>query len=316
MLSIIVPVFNEAENMPLFIERVRNVLEKQRLEYELILVDDGSKDQTFDFIKTEAAKDPRIKGIRFRRNNGQTAAIKAGIEAARGDVCITMDGDLQHDPEDIPKFINKLNEGYDLVCSYRFQRNDAFMRRFPSKIANLIGRRISKLDLKDFGSTFRAYKTDLAKEIPIYGEMHRFIPIFVGTLTDSITEIPISLQPRLHGQSKYGIDRTFRVLSDLLFLVFFASFFNRPIHIFGYIAIGLGTPGLLILGWLSVSKIMGYIEIMNYGPLFMLGVMLCLVAGQIFVIGVVCEYLVRIYYNDNRKPYSISEITFDPDAHE
>ena len=316
MLSIIVPLFNEAENVPLFIDRVQYVLENEGFPYELILVDDGSKDQTFDLIKNAADKDKRIKGIRFRRNNGQTPAIKAGIDAAKGDICITMDGDLQHDPEEIPKFVNKLKEGYDLVCSYRFQRKDAFIRRFPSRIANLIGRKISKMDLHDFGSTFRAYKTDLAKEIPLYGEMHRFIPIFAGTITDAITEIPISLQPRIHGQSKYGLDRTFRVFSDLLFLVFFVSFFNRPIHIFGYISIGLGFPGFLILSWLSTAKLLGYIEIMNYGPLFMLGVMLCLVAGQIFVVGVVCEYLVRIYYNDTHRPYSISETTFDTEPHE
>ncbi|MDY7036952.1 MAG: glycosyltransferase, partial [Thermodesulfobacteriota bacterium] len=230
---------------------------------------------------------------------------------AQGEICITMDGDLQHDPRQIPAFLKQINNGYDLVCSYRTRRKDNFLRRFPSRVANYIARKFSKLTVRDFGSGYWACRTSLAKRIPIYGEMHRFIPVFVGMETERITEIPISLYPRLHGRSKYGLGRTFRVFSDLLLLLFFASFFSRPIHIFGYIAVLLGLPGFIILGWLSLAKLFGRILIIDYGPMFVLGVMLCLVAVQVFTTGIVCEYLIRIYYSGSARPYRVAETTFE-----
>lgn len=312
LISIIVPLFNEGQNVNIFAKQVRSALETAQYDFEVIFVDDGSTDNTFARIKDEAGQDKRFQGIRFRKNCGQTAAIKAGIEHANGEICITMDGDLQHDPAQIPEFIDKIMEGYDLVCSYRFQRNDAFIRRFPSKVANAIARRFSGLGIRDFGSTYRAYRTELAKEIPIYGEMHRFIPVFMAMQTSHITELPIKLQPRIHGTSSYGFGRTFRVLSDLVLLLFFSGFFNRPIHIFGYISVLTGVPGFLILGWLGFGKLLGMLAIMDFLPMFFLGVLLCLFAGQMFTTGIVCEYLIRIYYSgSNQKPYSIMESTFD-----
>ena len=307
-ISIIVPLFEERENVSPLVAELQKVLDAQSRPFEIILVDDGSKDGTFDAIREEAVKDGRVIGLRLRRNCGQAAAMKAGIDRARGQICITMDGDLQHSPEHIPQFIKKIEEGYDLVCGYRFQRDDAFLRRFPSRVANSIARKFSSLQLTDFGSTYRAYRTDVVKALPVYGEMHRFVPVFVGLVTDRITQIPIQLQPRLHGSSKYGLGRAFRVISDLVVLLFFSSFFSRPIHIFGYMSIALGITGFGILLWLTGNKIVGNISIMEYGPLFTLGVLLCLVAGQLFTTGVVCEYLVRIYYND-AEPYSIGEET-------
>ncbi|RLB91873.1 MAG: glycosyltransferase, partial [Deltaproteobacteria bacterium] len=290
LISIVIPVYNEEDNISVLLERLTHVLNQEKIEYEIILVDDGSKDKTFKIIREAAEKDAGIFGLRFRRNYGQTIAIKAGVEHANGDICITLDGDLQHKPEDIPKFLNKINEGYDLVCSYRSERNDPFLRKFPSKIANLIAKKFSNLELKDFGSTYRAYCTKVAKEMLIYGEMHRFIPVFANMFTDRITEIPITLQPRIHGQSKYGLGRTFRVMSDLFIVLFFSRFFNRPMHIFGYISLALGLPGLAILTWLAIGKILGLITIMNYGPIFILGIILCIVAGQTMSTGVICEY--------------------------
>jgi len=312
LISIVIPLHNEEKNIPTLLERLEQTLEAQGLAVEFILVDDGSKDKTFEAIKRHAAKDARIKGMRFRRNYGQAVAIMAGIDLAEGDICITMDGDMQHDPGHIPEFIEKIRAGYDLVCGFRFKRRDAFLRRFPSKVANYIAKKFSGLNIRDFGSTYRAYRTSIIKDIPIYGEMHRFIPIFVATRTDRITEIPIGTRARLHGKSNYGLARAFRVLSDLLLILFFAGFFTRPIHIFGYISLVLGLPGFVILAWLSLAKIFGTIAIMDYGPLFVLGALLCLVAGQLFTTGIVCEYLVRIYYgNDSRKPYSVAETTFE-----
>jgi len=312
LISIVIPLYNEEKNVPILLERLRETLEGHNLSFEFILVDDGSKDKTFDAVKRHAAKDSRIKGIRFRRNYGQAVAITAGVDLAEGDICITMDGDMQHDPGQVPEFIEKIEAGYDLVCGFRFKRKDAFLRRFPSKVANYIAKKFSGLNIRDLGSTYRAYRTSIIKQIPIYGEMHRFIPIFVAMRTDRITEIPIATKRRLHGKSHYGLARTFRVLSDLLLILFFAGFFARPIHIFGYISLVLGLPGFLILAGLSLAKILGTIAIMDYGPLFVLGVLLCLVAGQLFTTGIVCEYLVRIYYgNHSRKPYSVAETTFE-----
>jgi glycosyltransferase involved in cell wall biosynthesis len=313
LVSIIVPLFNEEANVIPLVARIREALDHAQ-PYEIILVDDGSRDGTFATIRREAATDNRVRGLRFRRNCGQTSAIRAGIEHASGTLCVTMDGDLQHDPAQIPAFLDKIKEGYDLVCSYRHGRNDAWHRRFPSQAANFLARRFSGLQVKDFGSTFRAYRTSLAREIEIHGEMHRFVPVFGSMITDRITEIPITLQPREHGTSKYGLDRTFRVFSDLLLLLFFAGFFNRPIHIFGYIALSLGLPGFTILSWLSIERLLGRIAIMDYGPLFVLGILLCLVAAQLFTTGIVCEYLVRIYYRTGAKPYSLAETTFQDET--
>ncbi len=307
--SIIVPLYNEEENVPVLCEKIRGTFPENTSKFEIILVDDGSRDQTFSAVKDEASRDNRVKGIQFRRNFGQTIAITAGIDRAEGDICITMDGDMQHDPAQIPEFLEKIYAGYDLVCGYRFKRNDGLLRRVPSRIANFIARKFSGLDIRDFGSTYRAYRTSVIKEIPVYGEMHRFIPIFVSMSTDRVAELPIYPQQRLHGVSKYGITRTFRVFSDLLLILFFASFFSRPIHIFGYISLLLGLPGFIILVGLSLAKVFLDIAIMDFGPLFVLGVLLCLVSGQLFTTGIVCEYLVRIFYgNEHRKPYSVAEI--------
>ncbi len=311
MISIIIPLYNEQENVSILVSEIVRVMEQEKKAFEIILIDDGSKDNTFKQICQITDKDNRVRGLRFRRNHGQTVALKAGIEHVKGDICITMDGDLQHNPDQIPEFLKKIDQGFDLVCSYRHKRNDSILRKIPSKIANFFARKLSKLELKDFGSTYRAYRTDIAKEMPIYGEMHRFIPVFMSMYTDRITEIPIHLKPRLHGRSNYGLGRTFRVFSDLLVLLFFAGFFTRPIHIFGYISILLGLPGFTILSGLSLGKFFFGLSILdNFGPLFVLGVLLCLVSGQMITTGIVCEYLIRIYYNDDkRKPYSIAAST-------
>lgn len=309
LVSIVAPMRDEEENVKPFINTVRQTMEEAGMPFEIILVDDGSRDRTFRNIREEAGIDSRVKGISFRRNFGQTQALRAGLDHATGEISVTMDGDLQHAPEYIPQLVRKIEEGYDLVCSYRAGRKDAFLRRFPSKIANILARKFSTLKVKDFGSTYRAYRTEVIKDIPVYGEMHRFIPVFVNMATERITEIPISIRPRTSGKSKYGLGRTIRVASDLMLLLFFSGFFSRPIHIFGYIAMLLGLPGFGILSWLAARKIFLGIPIMEYGPLFVLGVMLCLVAIQLFTTGIVCEYLVRIYYNE-RKSYAVAETTF------
>ena len=307
-LSLIVPAHNEELNIAPLVEALERTLSRINVPYEILFIDDGSHDGTFNAVKCAAARNARVGGVRFRRNFGQTTAIMAGFDLARGDVCITLDADLQHDPEYIPALLGKIQEGYDLVCTYRQRRNDSLSRRIPSAIANWLARRLSSVPLRDFGSTYRAYVREVVREAPIYGEMHRFVPVFVNMLSERITEIPIKVRPRLHGRSKYGLGRTLRVLSDLVVLLFFSKFFNRPIHIFGYISFLLGIPGFVLLGTLAARKLIWGIPIMQYGPLFILGVLLCLIAGQLFTTGIVCEYLVRVFYRPGtRKPYSICE---------
>jgi glycosyltransferase involved in cell wall biosynthesis len=310
LISVIAPLYDEEAVVHELVRAVRDVMEAHHLAFELILVDDGSKDGTYAAIREEAAKDDRVVGLRFRCNCGQTAALRAGFDVARGDVCVTMDGDLQHDPKYIPELVAKIREGQDIVCSYRFQRRDAFLRRFPSRVANAMARGLSGLRVRDFGSTYRAYRTAVVKDLPIYGEMHRFVPVFVSMMTDRIAEVPIQVKPRPHGRSKYGLGRAFRVVSDLVVLLFFAKFFDRPIHIFGYFALGVGIPGVAILACLTLGKLFAGLVIANYGPLFILGVLLTSTAAQLFTTGIVCEYLIRVYYNSERRTsYSIAEMT-------
>ena len=307
LISIVVPVRNEVDSIPILVKQLSTVLETLHKQYEIILVDDGSNDKTFEAINLESKLNFRVKGLQLRRNFGQTAAMKAGFDSAKGDICITLDGDLQHDPKYIPQFLDKIEEGFDLVCGYRQSRDDSLLRRVPSKFANLLARQLSSLKISDFGSTYRAYRREVIKEIPIYGEMHRFIPVFVGMVSSRISEIPIKVLPRQFGKSNYGIARTFRVISDLLVLLFFSKFFSRPIHIFGYISFLLGLPGLLLLFVLMFRKLILGIPILNYGPLFILGVLLCLMAGQMFTTGIVCEYLIRVFYKSDRaQPYSVA----------
>jgi glycosyltransferase involved in cell wall biosynthesis len=311
LISIVVPLHNEADSVPPLVAEILNAIPS--LRFEVLLVDDGSTDETFAAVRRASASDARLRGIRLRRNFGQAAAIKAGIDSARGTILITMDGDLQHDPAAIPAFLEAMAKGSDMVCSFREHRDDGLLRRFPSSVANLLARLLTGLKLRDFGSTFRAYRTDVARELPIYGEMHRFIPVFGGMLTNRITEVPIRCRPRRHGRTNYPLSRTLRVISDLFTLSFFFSFFNRPIHIFGYIAALLGLPGIGILAWLTFHKIVNGISIMDRGPLFFLGVMLTLVSGQMLTTGIVCEYLLRIYYRgESRRPYSTAEIVGEP----
>lgn len=314
LVSIVVPLKNEERNVPVLIEKLRDAMKGLAVPYELILVDDGSTDETFAAISRASAEGSDCVGIRLRRSFGQTTAMQAGFDRAKGNICITLDGDLQHDPADIPKFLEKLGQGFDMVCSYREGRNDGLMRRIPSKFANWLARKLSSVTVRDFGSTFRAYRTDVIREISIHGEMHRFIPVFVSMISSRITEVPIEVKTRLYGKSNYGISRTFRVVSDLIVLLFFSKFFGRPIHIFGYISFALGIPGLLLGSALVVRKLALGVPILANGPLFTLAVSLCLVAVQLLTTGVVCEYLVRILYRRaGTRPYSVGETIEKPD---
>src|SRR5438067_5003412 len=268
--SIVVPFHNEEENVTELYDRLKNVMEATGETFEMVFVDDGSRDLTFVHLQEIAAVDRRVVVVKLRRNFGQTPALAAGFDNARGEYVIAMDGDLQHDPNDIPNFLEKLEEGYDVVSGWREKRIDNFvMRRIPSRIANWLMAKLSGVDIHDFGTTFKAYRREVIHNIPLYGEMHRFIPALASWYGASICEIPISNPKREFGKSHYGISRTFRVFFDLLTIRFLLKYMTRPLHFFGTIGALSGFSGLVLSLWLLILKLITNQHVMDqHGPLF------------------------------------------------
>ncbi|MDE2400746.1 MAG: glycosyltransferase family 2 protein [Burkholderiales bacterium] len=299
-LSIVVPMYNEADNVEPFVKAVHNALNDYPHEWELIIVNDGSRDGTQKALdEQERLNGPHVRPIHLWRNFRQTAAMQAGIDAARGDVIVTLDGDLQNDPKDIPAIVAKLvNEDLDLVAGWRQNRQDGFfLRKVPSRIANRLIRKITGLEFQDLGCSLKAYRASVLKRVRLYGEMHRFIPAWMATVTSParMSELPVSHHARTRGESKYGISRTLRVVLDLLAVNFFLRFAGRPGHFFGGLGLGIGLIGGVILSYLAVLKMLGN----NIGgrPLLWLG-FFCVLGGlQFLTTGVLAELLIRIYYD-------------------
>ncbi|MDE3110546.1 MAG: glycosyltransferase family 2 protein, partial [Acidobacteriota bacterium] len=278
--------------------------------YEIVFVDDGSKDGTFRLLSEIAADDARVVVVRLRRNFGQTSALKAGFDHARGEIIISMDGDLQHDPAEIPRFIEKIQEGYDIVSGWRVERTDHWlMRQLPSRVANWVMAKLSRVDLHDFGTTFKAYRREILSEIHLYGELHRFIPALASWSGASVAEVPITNIRRKNGKSNYGISRTIRVLLDLLSVKFLLDYSTRPLQFFG-------LPGLFCLAggagiglWIFGRKALfdeGLLA--NHGPLIILGVALVMGGIMFIAIGLIGELLARTYYESQNKPvYTVRE---------
>ncbi len=308
MISIVIPAYNEEESIPLLYERLVKVLSSLGKDYEIIFVDDGSEDQTPKILKEIAQEDSRVKVVRFRRNYGQTAAIYAGFEHARGDVIITMDADLQNDPEDIPRLLKKLEEGYDIVSGWRKDRKDPFLsRKLPSKIANWIISKVTGVELHDYGCTLKAYRSDIAKKYRLYGDMHRFLPALAKRFGAKITEIPVRHHPRLYGRSKYGIGRTIRVILDIFLVKFLNEYITKPLYVFGGLGFVLLTLGVLIEIYLTFLKLFLGEDIGNR-PLLILGVLLIVAGLQLLSTGIVAELIIRTYYESRgEKPYVIEE---------
>ncbi len=309
-LSLVIPVMNEEENIKPLLDKVYEDL--HGIDYEVILVDDGSTDRTVERIKAYA--NDRTKLIVFNRNYGQTTAMAAGINEAQGELIATIDGDLQNDPADIPMMIEKLEkEGWDVVAGRRAKRQDGmFLRKIPSKIANYIIRKSTKVYLQDYGCTLKVFRRDIAKNLGLYGELHRFIPVLAKMQGARITEVDVRHHPRLHGESKYGIGRTFKVISDLLLMLFMQKYRTKPIHLFG----GLGVPmfliGSLIDLYLLMLKLTG--ESIGNRPLLTLGTLLILAGIQLITTGFLAELVMRTYFESQHKtPYTIREI-FVPKA--
>lgn len=304
-LSVIITLLNEEENVRPLIHELRLAL--QGIEYEIIFVDDGSTDRTVQEIKSEA--DERIHLICLKKNYGQTPAMAAGIDMARGQYLVTLDGDLQNDPADIPGLLHKLKtEDWDAVTGFRKNRKDkALFRKLPSKIANYFIRNLSGVHIRDYGCTLKVFKRQVAKGLDLYGELHRFIPILAVLQGAKITDMEVNHRARVHGVSKYGLNRTLRVMSDLLLMAFFQKYFRRPIHLFGPLGFVSLALGMAINFYLLALKIMG--EDIWGRPLLLLGVSLALAGIQFLTFGLLAELMMRIYYeSQNKKTYSIREI--------
>ncbi len=304
-LSVVVALLNEEENISLLIEKTTEAL--RDIDHELILVDDGSKDRSVAVIKKNLK--PHIKLIVLRKNYGQSAAMAAGIAAAEGKYVATMDADLQNDPTDIPAMLDKMiNENWELVAGIRKNRQDKMLgRKIPSLIANKLIRSSTNVTLHDYGCTLKIFTNDLAKNLDLYGDMHRFIPVLAASQGASMTEMEVKHHPRLYGKSKYGIGRTTKVMSDLLLILFMQKYFQRPMHFFGPMGILLFVAGVLINIYLGIDKVMGH-EIGNR-PLLTLGVILLLGGLQLILFGFMAEILMRTYYeSQNKKTYRIRSI--------
>ncbi|MFN3871090.1 MAG: glycosyltransferase family 2 protein [Aquificaceae bacterium] len=307
-LSVVIPAYNEEENVPILYEKLKAVLENLDRHYEIIFVDDGSKDSTWERLKEIAEKDKKVKLIRFRKNYGQTAAMYAGFQHAKGEVIITMDADLQNDPEDIPKLLEKLQEGYDIVSGWRKNRKDPFLsRKLPSMVANWIISKVTGVELHDYGCTLKAYKSDIIKRLELYGDMHRFLPALTKRLGARITEIPVKHHPRIYGKSKYGIGRTVRVILDIFLVKFLNEYLNKPMYVFGTMGFFLLSFGLLTLFYLIFIKLF-LDESIGRRPLLILSVLFILAGIQLISTGILAELLVRIYYRTKEeKPFIVEE---------
>jgi glycosyltransferase involved in cell wall biosynthesis len=309
--SIVIPFFNEQENVPPLYMKITEVMDAIGEPYELIFVDDGSRDNTFKVLSDIYEHDHRVNLVRLRRNFGQTAALKAGFDFARGAVIISMDGDLQHDPEEIPRFLEKIEEGYDLVSGWRYARHDHWlMRQIPSRAANWMMAKLSGIDLHDFGTTFKAYRHEIIQEIQLYGELHRFIPALASSTGARITEVPISNLERKSGTSNYGIGRIVRVFFDLIMVKFLLDYSTRPLQFFGLLGMGGVGLGVLIAAYLSVEKFAHHVAVMTqHGPLLLMAVALFISGVQFISMGLLGEISARTYYESQNKPiYALREV--------
>jgi len=305
-LSVIIPIKDERDNLRPLDARLRQALEPLGLSYEVVLVDDGSVDGSFDVLRELAERDARVKVVRLRRNFGQTPALQAGIDHSSGEVLVTMDGDLQNDPVDIPVLLSKLAEGYDAVLGLRARRQDKLLlRKIPSFFGNWLIRKVTGVHIKDMGCTLRAMRRDLAEALPLYGELHRFVPVLAQQLGGRLAQIPVRHHPRTAGKTKYNLTRTFRVLLDLITIKFMHSYLTRPMHIMGLaglLAMGLGALSLLATVWMkSHSGIY-----MTGNPLLHLSIMLEMVGIQFISMGLLGEVMTRTYFESQGKtPYAV-----------
>lgn len=307
MLSVVLPIYNEAQSIPLLFEKLHDAL--AQIDYEILAINDGSKDESWEALKKVAAVNNRVKLIDFRRNFGQTAAINAGIQNASGDIIVLIDSDLENDPADIPLLLKKMDEGYDVVSGWRQNRwaKEVITRKLPSMMANMLISKISGVPLHDYGCTLKAYKHDVIKDVRLYGQMHRFIPVFCKWQGGKVTEIPVSYHPRMFGQSNYGLFRIYKVILDLILIKFLDKYMNRPIHFFG----GAGILSFLVM-FISTAlavyfKVTGQKDFVET-PLPTISAMFFIVGVLMILMGLLAEILMRTYYeSQNKFPFTIRQ---------
>jgi len=306
MLSLVIPLYNEEDNVVVLTEKIHQSL--YGYSYQIIYVDDHSLDSTRS--KVNSMEDPKVHLIALKKNYGQSLALAAGIDYAEGEYIITMDGDLQNDPADIPKMLEDVISGeFDVVTGIRQKRKDSLVKKIPSKIANFMVRSVSKLDIKDNGCALKVFTRDIAKELNLYGEMHRFITLLAHLEGARIKQVPVAHHPRNAGHSKYGLERVFKVVADMMLLLFIRKYFQRPIHLFGILGVVFVLLGLLINAYLLVVKF-GLGQEIGNRPLLIFGLMFILAGIQLFTIGIVMELLIRTYYeSQNKRPYRVGKIT-------
>lgn len=310
-ISVVIPVFNEEENILALHQKLDDALGAMGLSYEIIYVDDGSRDRSFELLNEIAGRDARVKLVRFRRNFGQTAAMAAGMEYSSGRVIIPLDADGQNDPADIPRLLAKIEEGFDVVSGWRQKRKDNTIRKIPSQIANRIISKVTGVELHDYGCSLKAYRADVMKDVALYGEMHRFIPAYAAMVGARVTEIPVTHHARIAGQSKYGMNRIFKVMLDLLVVKFLGGYGSKPIYFFG--GAGMWAFGIASLMWLiaiierfiphhnELTGMVDYVHI-NRNPLFYIGILLYVASMLLVMMGLLAEMNMRIYYESQGKP--------------
>jgi len=309
LVSVIAPVHDEAALIPELLDRTRRALAplEGRYDFEIVLVNDGSRDESLEVMKSRLAGEPRLRVVDLARKYGQTAALQAGLDAARGEILVTLDADLQHFPEEIPLFLEGIEQGYDMVCGWRHHRAEGIGRRWPSRVANLLIRAISGLRLHDFGTTFRAYRADLARDIRMFGEFHRYVPVLGHMAGARILEIPIENVERPAGKSKYGLRRSQGVVLDLIVLLFFARYLDRPMRIFGALGLlGFLAGGGILAFLLAYAYLYAVPTVRLYSGWFLMSIMMLLASVQVVLTGILAEILVRVHYGiGDRRVYRV-----------
>ena len=313
-LSVIIPVYNEQENLPMLYEALLKALEPLPVAWDVILVDDGSRDGSLKVLEQLAAKDQRLRVVSLRRNFGQTAAIAAGIDHSDGEVIVLMDADMQNDPADIPMLLQKIEEGYDVVSGWRAKRKDAYVTRtLPSNLANGLISWVTGVHLHDYGCTLKAYRREVITGFRLYGEMHRFIPVYASSYGARIIELPVNHNPRKFGKTKYGLERTVKVILDLFTVKFLSSFGNKPIYLFGGTGLGLIAVSAAVLLYLYIRRV-GFGVSVLASPLFQVATMVAIMGFQSMLMGLIAELQVRTYHESQGKPtYTVRKrINTDP----
>lgn len=317
-LSIVIPVYNEEQNLPLLFDAIHTAMNAYGKDHswEMIYVDDGSQDDSLKVLLSLYEKDPQhLRVVQFRRNFGQTAAIAAGIDHAAGDIIVMLDADMQNDPADIPMMLDKLNEGYDVVSGWRKYRQDTYLNRtLPSHLANSLISKVTGVHLHDYGCTLKAYRREVITGFRLYGEMHRFIPVYANRFGAKIIEVPVQHHPRKYGKAKYGLERTLKVVLDLFTVKFLISYSSKPIYLFGGFGIGMMALGALVLFYLFIRRVFFMIGVTS-SPLFLISTVTILMGFQSLLLGLISELLVRTYHESQGKPiYNVKKF-FTPDQH-